>query len=185
MKLRMEQYEQKLKATFEAKTADLTMTLRNVDSQFSIDPENEDPEFYEDFTRVIDNDQIKHAAEGNADEASTKEVTSDPPYVGMEMAIARGSEGKMMHATVRKRVRDEDGQPVGIAHTNPMLDSRRYEVEYLDGHVEELTANLIAENLMAQVDEEGRRQMMLSSIMDHRILHDAIPKSQGTYVNSY
>ncbi len=90
-----------------------------------------------------------------------------------------------MHATVRKRVCDEDGRPVGIAHSNPMLDSRKYEVEYLDGHVEELTANQIAENLMAQVDKEGRRQMMLMSIMDHRTLHDAIPKSQGTYVNSY
>ena len=91
----------------------------------------------------------------------------------------------MVHATVRKRVRDEDGQPVGVAHNNPMLDSRKYEVEYIDGHVEELTANLIAENLMAQVDEEGRRQMMLSSIMDHRTLQDAIPKSQGTYTNAY
>ena len=184
MKLRMEQYEQKLKATFDARSADLTTTLRHVDSRLIVDPENEDPEFYEDFTRVIDNAQIRHADEGRADEASNTEVTSDP-YVGMEMAIARGSEGEMMHATVRKRVRDEDGRPVGIAHTNPMLDSRKYEVEYLDGHIEELTANLIAENLMAQVDEEGRRQMMLSSIMDHRTSHDAIPKSQGTYVNSY
>ncbi len=27
--------------------------------------------------------------------------------------------------------------------------------------------------------------MMLSAIVHHRVLHDAIPKSQGTYVNSY
>jgi hypothetical protein len=90
-----------------------------------------------------------------------------------------------MHATVRKQVRDEDGMPVGRAHTNPLMDSRKYEVEYLDGHVEELTANLIAENLISQVDEEGRRQMMMTAIIDHRVLPDAIPKSQGTYKNSY
>jgi hypothetical protein len=66
-----------------------------------------------------------------------------------------------------------------------LLDSRLYEVEYIDGHVEELTANVIAENLIAQVDEEGRSQMMLESILDHRVLQDAIPQSEGTYVNSY
>jgi hypothetical protein len=32
---------------------------------------------------------------------------------------------------------------------------RKYEVEFSDGHIEELTANIIAENLIAQVDQEG------------------------------
>jgi hypothetical protein len=45
--------------------------------------------------------------------------------------------------------------------------------------------NLIAENLIAQVDKEGRRQMMMTAIVDHWVLPDAIPKSQGTYENSY
>ena len=185
MKQRMYEYEQRLRVLFEAKTADLTLTLRNMDSRYIIDPEDEDPLFYEDFMRVIDSNDVKHADVSCAnDNAMNTEVTSDP-YVGMEMAMARGSEGEVVHATVRKRVRDEDGQPVGVAHNNPMLDSRKYEVEYIDGYVEELTANLIAENLMAQVDGEGRRQMMLSSIMDHRVLQDAIPKSQGTYTNAY
>lgn len=72
-----------------------------------------------------------------------------------------------------------------MPHTKPLLDSRKYEIEYVDGHVKELTANLIAETLLAQVDNEGRQHMMLSAIIDHRVLHNAIPKSQGTYVNSY
>ena len=131
---------------------------------------------------MIDDARVKHAE----DDHSTKdtEVTSDP-CVGMEMAMTRGVEGELVYATVRKRVRDEDGSPIGRAHDNPLLDSRKYEVEYIDGHVEELTANLIAENLIAQVDEEGRRQMMLSAISDHRVLSDAIPKSQGTYENAH
>ena len=44
---------------------------------------------------------------------------------------------------------------------------------------------MIAENLIAQVDEAGWSQMMLESILDHRVLQDAIPQSEGTYVNSY
>ncbi len=75
---------------------------------------------------------------------------------------------------------------MGSAHSDPLLDSRKYEVEYADGYVDALTANIIAENLIAQVDKEGRRQMMLSKeIVDHRVMTDAIPQSQGTYVNSY
>ncbi len=160
----------------------MTRTLRDIPSNCVIDPEDEDPGFFDDFARVvIDDNQLKHADE---EYLQNVEMTSDP-YVGMEMAISRGAEGEMVHATVRKRVRDADGIPVGVSHTNPLLDSRKYEVEYVDGHVEELTANLIAENLLAQVDNEGRRQMMLLAIIDHRVLHDAIPKSQGTYVNSY
>ena len=75
---------------------------------------------------------------------------------------------------------------MGSAHSDPLLDSRKYEVEYADGYVDALTANIIAENLIAQVDKEGCRQMMLSKeIVDHRVMTDAIPQSQGTYVNSY
>jgi hypothetical protein len=38
--------------------------------------------------------------------------------------------------------------------------------------------------LIAQADKGGRRQLMMSEIIDHRILDDAIPRSQGTFVYS-
>jgi hypothetical protein len=82
-------------------------------------------------------------------------------------------------------MRDNEGLPIGRASHNPLLDSRQYEVEYADGNVEALTANIIAENLIARVDQEGRRQMMLDEIIDHRTTPEAIPKSKGTYVNHY
>jgi hypothetical protein len=182
MRQRMVHFDERLKRIFDAQSADLTRTLRDIHPTYTIDPEDEDPNFFDKFTRVIDDAQLRHADNECTDEA---EVTTDP-YVGMEMAMSRGGEGKLIHATVRKRVRDDDGKPVGVNHTNPLLDSIKYEVGYADGHVEELTAYLIAENLIAQVDKEGRRQMlMLSAIMDHRVLHDTIPQSQGTYTNSY
>ena len=179
MKSRMHQYEEKLATVFEVQSADLTRGLRHIDPSKIIDPVNEDPEFFQEFTRVIDDVTLPHA-----DDASGVEVSSDQ-YVGMELALSRGGEGEVLHAKVKKRVRDDEGNPVGRANNNPLLDSRKYEVEYIDGHVEELTANIIAENLIAQVDEEGQRQMMMSEIMDHRTLHDAVPQAQGTYVNQY
>jgi hypothetical protein len=36
------------------------------------------------------------------------------------------------------------------------MDTRIYDVQFPDGHVEAYSANVIAENIYAQVDEEGR-----------------------------
>jgi hypothetical protein len=41
-------------------------------------------------------------------------------------------------------------------------------------------ANAIAENLLAQVDSEGHRQLMLDEIIDHRVNDTAIKKENGT-----
>ena len=68
-----------------------------------------------------------------------------------------------------KRLRDKDGIPIGTANDNPILDSRVYEIEYLDGHKASLAANSIAENLFAQVDEGGNRHLLMDAIADHRV----------------
>ncbi len=112
------------------------------------------------------------------------EVGSDQ-FIGMELALPRGDYGEMINACVTKRMRDNEGLPIGRASDNPLLDSRKYEVEYADGNVEELTANIITENLIAQVDDEGHQQMMLEEVIDHRTTQEAIPKGKGTYVNWY
>ena len=43
-----------------------------------------------------------------------------------------------------------------------------YEVEFPDGSVDVLTANIIAEALYSQVDDEGRTYAVLLGIVDHR-----------------
>ena len=127
---------------------------------------------------------IDDAALRHANDQVTTDVADDN-FVSMELAMARDEEGEMLRATVKRRLTDEEEHPVGKANANLLLDSRMYAVEYADGHYKELTANVIAENLLAQVDNEGRRQMMLSEIINHRVLPNAIPRSQGTYENAY
>ena len=51
----------------------------------------------------------------------------------MEVALPRDDEGPAF-AHVTKRLRDANGLPIGMADDNPLLDTRLYEVEYLDGH---------------------------------------------------
>ena len=52
-------------------------------------------------------------------------------------------------------LKDANGIPIGTASDNPILDTRLYEVEYVDGHKASLSANVIATNLFYQIDKEG------------------------------
>ena len=87
--------------------------------------------------------------------------------------------GTIAKAKVTGRKRDVDGNPIGKRHSNPMLDTREYEVEFLDGHKESLTANLIAQHLFSQIDEEGKRHILLDDIVDHRRNETAIDKEDA------
>ena len=100
-----------------------------------------------------------------ADETFTPEVFDDT-YLIMELTLPHKE--SQTWAKVTKRLRDADGLPIGTANENPILDSRVYEVEYSDGHKKSLVANLIAENMLSQVDDEGNRFQLLSDIIDHR-----------------
>ena len=74
------------------------------------------------------------------------------------------------HVTGRviARKRDADGELKGTRNENPILDTRTYQVEFPDGEVTEYAANVIAENMWAQCDLEGRQHLLLDSIVDHR-----------------
>ena len=65
-----------------------------------------------------------------------------------ELALDRGGE-QPKYARVKKQLKDNQGQPIGIASDNPILDTIMYEVEYQDGHTAALAANLISENIFA------------------------------------
>ena len=53
--------------------------------------------------------------------------------MNMKIALTRYGEGTKF-SKVTKRLRDANGIPICRHHENPMLDTRVYGVEYLDGH---------------------------------------------------
>ena len=63
----------------------------------------------------------------------------------MQLGIPRGPDEELQHAQVKRRAVDEHGKPKGVARDNPLMDTRQYEVGFLDGEIEIMTANLIAE----------------------------------------
>ena len=86
----------------------------------------------------------------------------------MEVALSRDGEGPEL-ARVVKRLRDKYGISIGTDNDNPIMDSRIFEVEYPYGHRESLAANAVAENLFAQVDDEGHRSVLQQEIVSHSV----------------
>ena len=94
--------------------------------------------------------------------------TYDDRYLNMEWSVPRGDNPNPQYANVIKRLRDDNGIPIRTANENPILDSCMYEVEYQDGMRASLVSNYIAENLFAQVDQEGYSYVLLDEIIDYR-----------------
>ena len=80
----------------------------------------------------------------------------------------------MKSGKVVGRVTDRNGRPVGTFNSNPLLDTRVYEVEFPDGSVNQYSANIIAESIYLECDNEGRRSQMLDRIIECRKGPDAI-----------
>ena len=83
----------------------------------------------------------------------------DDTYLHMELALPRDGE-EVQFARVVNHMRDKDGLPIGTANDNPILEPRMYEVEFQDGYKASSAANAIAENLFAQIDDEGNRHVL-------------------------
>ena len=87
-------------------------------------------------------------------------------YLNAEISVPRG--GTLMKGRVTSRKWDKDGNPVGLANANPILDTRKYTFTFNDGDETMLNANLIAEAMYVQCDPNGNQYVLLDSIIDHR-----------------
>ena len=87
-------------------------------------------------------------------------------YIGAEVVLPKGND--MVSGTDKSRIKDFEGQPIGKADKNPILDTRVYDVEFSDGENAELGANIIAECMYAQCDIEGNQYRLMDHIVDHR-----------------
>ena len=80
--------------------------------------------------------------------------------------IQNGDE--MAMGKVARRSLDADGRMTGTCHDNPFLNTITYDVEFPNGQVKEYGANIIAENILTQVDSDGHSLSLMDSIIDHQ-----------------
>ena len=85
----------------------------------------------------------------------------------MELTLDQGGERPKI-ARVKMILKDANRRPISVANENLILESRMYEVEYCNGYVVAMAANIITENLFTQVDQEFNRFVLIKSIIDTR-----------------
>ena len=84
-----------------------------------------------------------------------------------ELYVQHGDE--YVVGKVARRALNPDGKVVGSYDPDPFLNSIIYEVELPDGSIKEVGANIIAENILSQVDEDGFSTTLMEAIVDYRV----------------
>jgi hypothetical protein len=119
---------------------------------------------------------VEEHPEANDEEAVDK-------YLNMELRMGTGTDDERWGRVI-KSAKGIGGEPVGHAHANPFFDMREYEVEFTDGTIERYATNVIAENMCAQVNDEGNMFQLLDEIMYHKKDNTVIDIANGTVTTS-
>ena len=133
------------------------------DDFIEYEDEEEEPRTFFDTNETTDSD-------GRA-------VNLTPSYDGLinaELLIYNGE--KMEIAKITRRTLGPDGTTAGTYDKDPKLNSMIYEVEFPDGMVKEYSVNVIAQNLLSQIDSEGFSNTAFDSIIDYKKDESALKK---------
>ena len=122
--------------------------LSDVDSETIMYLESEDKDFLIGFEWVINDASIREIE----DSVTDLDTGINDPYLNMEFGISRGEKEDLKRVRVKRRSVDVKGRPIGQASNTLMLDTIQYEVEFLDREIKVFTENIIAENLISQVE---------------------------------
>jgi len=118
---------------------------------------------------------LKEAAEkAKADDFTPKPMDE---YLTAEVLLPFG--GELLRGVVKTRKSDSNGNPLGTWNSNPILDTHKYEVELPDGSTNVYAANIIAENMYSQIDNEGHKFLLIQEITNHKVDGNAVAKDNG------
>ena len=101
-------------------------------------------------------------------DSTGKLINQQPAYdqiINAEVQLQLGEE--MVTGKVTQRTVGPDGQVTGTYDNNPYLNSIIYDLEFPDGQVKEYAANIIAENMLTEVDSDGIITTLMEAIVDH------------------
>ena len=88
-------------------------------------------------------------------------------------------------ARVVRRTEGPDGQNIGSYNKNLAVNSVIYDVEFPDSTIKEYVANMIAENMLSQVDSEGYSLQLMDTIVDFLTDETAVTKADGMIVKKH
>lgn len=104
-------------------------------------------------------------------------------FLGIHIEVPGQDAESVAVGKVIGRKRNTDGQLMGRSNDNPILNTAIYDVQTPDGITHEHIANLLAEHLWNQVDNEGWDYGQIFEVVGHRRNEDAVPKDEGFITN--
>jgi hypothetical protein len=105
-------------------------------------------------------------------EADDWDAEAFDKYIAAEVRLPKDGQDVITKVIARKR--DHDGNPIGKANNNPILNTRLYQVTFPDGETAEYSANIIAECFYSQVDDEGHQYLLIDEIIDWMQTNEAV-----------
>jgi hypothetical protein len=114
-------------------------------------------------------------------EADNWDAEAFDKYIAAEVRLPK--DGQEVSAKVFARKRDHNGNPIGKANKNPILDTRLYQVIFPDGETAEYSANIIAECLYSRVDDEGHQYLLIDEIIDWMQTNEAVKDEENFQVS--
>lgn len=97
--------------------------------------------------------------------------------IGIEVALPHGEEKQKLCRVLRRSV-DNEGKTTGVYDENPQLNTMIYDVMFEDGKIQKYAANIIAQNVLEQVDNEGNYSERVEAVIDHRRQGNAVSKGK-------
>jgi hypothetical protein len=147
--------------------------LKDSEVTFTVDgePMTTMDTIFDDEDDALDKTEEPEAQQLHAEDVSKSDFDQ---YINAEFVITNN--GEATKAGIVAWRRDKDFVPVGKRNSNPLLDTREYDVQLSDGTRQCVTANLIAESILSQVNDEGNSFAIIKDIIDHRKDDSAVDK---------
>ena len=81
------------------------------------------------------------------------------------MLLTQGEDMRLDKFTIRNV--DSNGKVIGDYNKIPMINTILYDVQFPDGAIKPYSENLITENILTQVDDDGYHNHLLKGILNH------------------
>ena len=101
----------------------------------------------------------------NSEDAEAAEDSYDT-YICAELN-SPDADGNAVYGRVNKCFWNHYGKAIIVVNWNPFFDMNKYEVEYLDGYIEEMTNNQISGNMLSHIDSQCNHFLFLKNIKYH------------------
>jgi hypothetical protein len=140
-----------------------------------------------DFESYEDDDEMPFSMPEFDDpvDATGRALDSQPAYdklINAELMLPQN--GEYQPVTVIGRTVGPNGRPKGNYDEVPLMNTMTYNVRFPDSDVKEYSANVISENMLNQVDDEGFSMTKIQCIIDHRTTDEALTIDNMYTVNA-